>query len=381
MRSSSGTVARRAVCHGATSPQGGLDLRPDVAYANLVDVPSMILPEQKRVEPGLAAESLLWRKLAKATQNLAGVPGTGMPNGLPAIPDNELEAVRLWIHAGAPETGVVIGTEALLSSCLPPPEPIKIRPPAVPDPALGIQLHAPAVDDPPAGSQQPAPGRRGRGLLRHLLQLHERDPGRGEGAVPGLLGRPDAHVLLPEPDRAHAGPNSHHSIIHLYKGAYDSTRPGFTLYTCQNGVNGAHDGTLCNTPAHPDCTFADGKGGQCLPTAYDIRDADSGVGPFTCHGGANDGMACDPLGIGVPAPAGADCGEGSGCAGKVKSGVACLGYGPPDFGFDLTGSGSDNSPEHRRVAAAGLEEHLSARARSTCCPSTASSCGTRTPST
>jgi hypothetical protein len=334
----------QAVCHGAANPQGGLDLRPDVAYANLVDVPSKILPDQKRVEPGLAAESLLWRKLAKATQNLAGVPGTGMPNGLPPIPDNELEAVRLWIHAGAPETGVVIGTEALLSSCLPPPEPIKIRPPAVPDPAVGVQLHAPAWTIAPRDPNNPRQDGEDEVCYATYYNFTNVIPEEAKTPCPDFWGGPTRTCFFLNRTELTQDPNSHHSIIHLYKGAYDSTRPGFALYTCQNGVNGAHDGTLCNTPAHPDCTFADGKGGQCLPTAYDIRDADSGVGPFTCHGGANDGIACDPLAIGVPAPAGADCGEGSGCAGKVKSGVACLGYGPPDFGFDLTGSGSDNSP-------------------------------------
>src|SRR5262249_56834066 len=50
------------VCHGASPGQGNLDLRPEAAYASLFDVPSTILPSQKRVEPGSSAESLLWRK-------------------------------------------------------------------------------------------------------------------------------------------------------------------------------------------------------------------------------------------------------------------------------------------------------------------------------
>ena len=33
-----------AVCHGATPGSGGLDLRPDVAYDNLVDVPAQTPP-------------------------------------------------------------------------------------------------------------------------------------------------------------------------------------------------------------------------------------------------------------------------------------------------------------------------------------------------
>src|SRR5207248_2742638 len=82
-------------------------------------------------------------------QNLTDVPGAAMPSGLPAISDSELEAVRLWIHSGAPQTGVVLGTENLLGSCLPPADPIKIPPPPAPAIDQGIQLHAPPWKIPP----------------------------------------------------------------------------------------------------------------------------------------------------------------------------------------------------------------------------------------
>jgi hypothetical protein len=49
-----------------------------------------------------------------------------MPNGLPPLSKDELELVRLWIYSGAPETGTVAGTPALLGACLPPPTPITI---------------------------------------------------------------------------------------------------------------------------------------------------------------------------------------------------------------------------------------------------------------
>jgi hypothetical protein len=334
----------QAVCHGSANPQGGLDLRPEVAYTNLVDVASTILPEQKRVEPGLAAESLLWRKLAKATIDLADVPGTGMPNALPPLPENELEAVRLWIHAGAPETGVVIGTETLLSSCLPPPGPIKIRPPAVPDPAVGVQLHAPAWTIPARNPNIPRQDGEDEVCYATYYNFANVIPAEAQTDCPDFWGGPTRRCFYLNHTELTQDSNSHHSIIHLYKGAYDSTRPGFTLYTCQNGVNRAHDGTLCNTPHGRTAPSPTARTGQCLPTAYDIRDTDSGFGPFTCRGGANDGIACDPLALGVPAPAGADCGADSGCAGVVRSGVACIGYGPPDYGFDLSGSGSQSAP-------------------------------------
>src|SRR6185295_16428058 len=119
-----------ALCHG-TAAQGGLVLTPGVAYQNLVDVESPA-GGMKRVEPGDQARSFLWLKLAKGTfpADYASVPGTAMPNALPPLAENELEALRKWIRAGAPTSGVVASTETLLSACLPPAEPVKIRAPA-----------------------------------------------------------------------------------------------------------------------------------------------------------------------------------------------------------------------------------------------------------
>src|SRR5262249_27480166 len=60
----------QAICHGSTPGQGGLDLRPSVAYANLIGVPSAGSPDVPRVRPLVPSESMLWRKLAAGT--LAG---------------------------------------------------------------------------------------------------------------------------------------------------------------------------------------------------------------------------------------------------------------------------------------------------------------------
>ena len=59
-----------------------------------------------------------------------------MPERMPPLSENELEAVRLWIEAGAPETGSVgdpatgssDGISHLLDACLPPASPITIEP-------------------------------------------------------------------------------------------------------------------------------------------------------------------------------------------------------------------------------------------------------------
>jgi hypothetical protein len=274
------------VCHGSAA-QGGLDLRPEVAFGNLVDADSP-LGLMKRVEPGEPARSFLWRKLAKGTLGLADVPGTSMPNGLPPIPEAELDAIRAWIQAGAPEVGVVPDTEVLLGSCLPPPDPIKIRPPAPPAPGEGVQFYGPPWDIPAQGENEVCYA------VYYDVSAHV--PPSAEIACPDAWGGPDKRCFVYNRHELSQDPNSHHSIIHFYRGAFA------------------------------------------------VDDPAARFGPFTCRGGANHGLTCNPLGIGQPAPAGAECGPRSGCSGRVARALACIGYGPPDFGFDLTGAGGVNSP-------------------------------------
>jgi hypothetical protein len=80
-----------------------------------VDVPSHADPSLSRVAPGDAENSMLWRKLAARTLRLPGVPGNSMPIGDPSLDADELDAVRRWIVAGAPERGSVPEADALLS--------------------------------------------------------------------------------------------------------------------------------------------------------------------------------------------------------------------------------------------------------------------------
>src|SRR5262249_56990996 len=118
-------------CHGSAAKQGGLDLSPEVAYRNLIQVPATA-SALVRVEPGDERRSFLWLKLAAATDPSllhahVDVPGAPMPNGLPPLSKDELELVRLWIYNGAPETGTVAGTDKLLGAWLPPPTTITIH--------------------------------------------------------------------------------------------------------------------------------------------------------------------------------------------------------------------------------------------------------------
>src|SRR5688572_7060559 len=122
-------------CHGSAAA-GELDLRADVAFNNLVNAASAG-SGLKRVNPSRVKDSYLFQKLAArsdpglVTSPIAGAP---MPLSGEALTPQELEAVRLWIEAAAPEEGS-IGDEfggnrlaELLSVCLPESSPVAIQP-------------------------------------------------------------------------------------------------------------------------------------------------------------------------------------------------------------------------------------------------------------
>ncbi len=272
-----------AGCHGQAGA-GGLDLRTPVAYRNLVDVPATAVPSLHRVQPGDRSRSFLWQKLAKATlpDEYGTVPGAGMPNGGAPLSDAELEAVRLWIQAGAPETGAVQDTDRLLATCLPPPAPLKIVPLAPPPAGQGVQLKAPPWPIPPRSRD----GRNGEDEVCYATYYDFSAQIPDEAKVPcdAFWGSGRTCFLIHRTDLTQ-DPNSHHSIIHYYRGRYDVTDPRARF------------------------------------------------GPFTCRGGSHDGQACnpkDPL----------SCGTGGGCTGQIVSSVACIGYGPDDA-FDNLGNGNN----------------------------------------
>jgi hypothetical protein len=94
---------RVETCHGSAR-SGDLDLRPGAAYGSLVGIGAVGAPGELRVAPGDADASFLVRKLA-------GVLGRGegdrMPNVGRPLRALELDLIRAWIDAGAPEAGAV----------------------------------------------------------------------------------------------------------------------------------------------------------------------------------------------------------------------------------------------------------------------------------
>lgn len=81
-------------CHGA-SMQEGLGLTAP-AYGELVGVASSEVPAMMRVVPGDPAASYLLHKI----ESTSPMDGARMPPDQP-LPAHKIEAIRLWIAAGA----------------------------------------------------------------------------------------------------------------------------------------------------------------------------------------------------------------------------------------------------------------------------------------
>jgi len=270
------------VCHG-DARSGGLDLRGGAAYANLIEAPSSgsSLP---RVVPGDKSRSFLWLKLAaKTVPGSVTIAGSPMPSGLPAISEDELDAVRLWIHSGAPESGTVNGTEALLSACLPDAQPISIKPLEPPAPGEGVQFVLPPLEVKAASEQEVC--------FATYYDVREQVPVANQDSH-GRYFRYSGQELRQDP-------LSHHLVLN-YSGvpAEDVHDPSFGEWTC---VGGERD----REPCEPlDLGFC--GSGQCRSTVQPGI-ACIGFGPPSANGdpinyqigGAQQAQAYQQLRAGV----------------------------------------------------------------------------------
>lgn len=265
-----------AVCHG-DAQSGGLDLRSGVAHANLIDVPAQN-GGGKRIDPGAPATSVLFNKLRAATDpGSVAILGSPMPVGAAPLSADELEAIRVWIGAGAPETGSVgdprflQGSEEyvndLLGVCLPESELVEVRPLDPPLADEGIQFEMPTHHI-EAGSEW-------EGCFASYYDFSDRVPAEFRSAngetffVNGTAIRQDAA--------------SHHLVI---------MQPGLGAEVAQ----------------------------------------DPAFGAWTCRAGPRSGEACTPTDA-------SSCGEGGICGSTPQSGVACIGYGPPGAVINPAGFG------------------------------------------
>lgn len=230
-----------ALCHGAAQA-GGLDLRAGASYQSLIDQPSATEVGWLRVLPGQKDESLLWRKLAaKTLPDQWTAPGRAMPlDPAPPISPDELEALRLWIQHGAPQTGVVPGTGDLLDACLPQPAPIEIAPLPPPAPGEGVQIHMPRWVLPPHSEDEVCYA--SYYDVSDQVGPEFRDPTGKKFRVRGSRIRQD--------------PLSHHLISFLYEGNFAPDDPIWGEYACRGG---ARDGEPCR----PTDLGACGNGSEC----------------------------------------------------------------------------------------------------------------------
>ncbi|MBU6282872.1 hypothetical protein KGQ64_11570 [bacterium] len=229
------------LCHGGANA-GGLDLSPATAYANLFDVPSAESPSTKRVLPGDKDRSWLWMKLAAKTRpGTVSIVGSPMPSNLPAISERELDLLRQWIYAGAPETGTVPGTEDLLGGCLPPVEPISIKPLDPPAPGEGVQFVLPPIEVPPGTEQEYC--------FATYYDVSDQVP-------PSMLD-PSGRLFRYSEQELRQDPLSHHLVL-LDSGlpAEKIHDPAFGAWTCAGGERA---GETCEPTDLASC----GTGGFC----------------------------------------------------------------------------------------------------------------------
>lgn len=257
------------ICHGAAA-SGDLDLRADVSWENLVDVDATTVPGWKRVLAGQKAPSLLWLSLAAKTLPAEHeAPLRAMPlDPVPALTEDELEALRLWIESGAPKVGVVRGTAELLDACLPPAKPIEIKPLDPPAPGTGVQI--------PMPGRYLAPQSEEEVCFATFYDVTDQVPADAL-SEDGLRFRFKRHTVRQDP-------LSHHLIPFLYKGESSPNSSEWGTWTCAGGTN---DGAVCD----PLDTGACGEG--ICRTAITDTVACIGFGP------GDSGVGIDVAGISV----------------------------------------------------------------------------------
>jgi hypothetical protein len=91
------TTCALSSCHGDNFTQANLNLTQGKAYANLVNVQSILFPNMKRIVPGNASQSLLY----KAISHDPAIP-LQMPQNGPKLDQKIIDSIAVWINKGAP---------------------------------------------------------------------------------------------------------------------------------------------------------------------------------------------------------------------------------------------------------------------------------------
>ena len=286
-------------CHGAAPGQGLLDLRDGNSFAQLVAVDSSISPGVERVKPGEPALSVLYDKLLAGFD--AGAPafgGSAMPVSATPLTAEHLEAVEKWIRGGAPEDLVVEGTAELLATCLPDPDPLIVVPPDPPGAGVGAQFRQTPWPLAAQGENEIC-----MSTYYDLTQTNLVPESAKVSCSLGLANNPSGECFLWHKQELTQDSQSHHSIIHLYTGAYGTSHNGWGSWTYKYQDD--------SNPQH---------GQSCAPTSVD---AATGYNPD--------------------------------CSGAVTTSIACIGYGPPDSSvLGTNGFSGSQEPYYEQEFADGV---------------------------
>jgi len=297
-------------CHDPIEPKNGLDLTSGAAWEGLMGpggggAPAQDYPDLKLVEPGEPELSYLYVKLAAKTlpgQAFVVDPGVGMPSGSDtALTQDHLEAVRKWIRGGAPQDGIVEGTQALLGTCLPPPTPLKIPVPPAPPAGAGVQMRQTPWPLPPTDENEIGEDEICMATYYDVSSVVPAEaqvdcPPWFQPSATNNVNNPSGKCFRWNRQTLYQDPQSHHSIIHVYTGQYPVTDPGWGGWT------------------------------------YKLEPTDPEYA-------TKDDQPCDPLDV-DPAT-----GQNPGCSGAIETSVACIGYGPSDAGQFGFGGGGGNLPQ------------------------------------
>ena len=241
-----------AACHSGAQPAGSLDLSADDVYDRLVDQPVASLagaqyPGLRRVVPGSKGNSLLWLNLASGTLPAEWrAPLRPMPVGLPPLSATELELVQKWTEEGATRDGVVPGTAELFDACLPPPQPLEVKPLDPPAPGVGVQLRAPHQVLPASSERETC--------FVSYYDFTDQVPAEFRGS--------DGTTFRYKRVEARQDPLSHHAVLIVYNGSASITSPVWGAFACRGGaldgqgcvptnLNACGDDGVCASPPVP----------------------------------------------------------------------------------------------------------------------------------
>ncbi len=248
-----------SACHGE-SALGGLDLQAGSSYASLVNV-AAASGDYVRVFPGEQDLSLLYQKVAAKTEGFelgsleqGPISGSAMPTGDRSLSEQDLALLRVWIRGGAPESGIVAGSEPL-TSCELEGEvaPNKIQPLPAPATDEGVQFYSGGWDLP--AEQE------GEICFVTYYDYSAQIPAEHRVPCGPNEGGPERECFAFKRTLLAQDPQSHHSIIEFYvppagkENQYDPMDASWKNWDC---LGGERNGSTC-TPGSDEC----GTRGQC----------------------------------------------------------------------------------------------------------------------